>query len=85
MGYLTGKIDARTTFDSKTDLRSEFERFSPENLAANMPVVDLLRRFAEKKNATPAHLNENLGQVFGSQLDISCGQVVIQVFDFRAV
>ncbi len=56
MGYLTGKIDARTKFDSKTDLRSEFERFSPENLAANMPVVDLLRRFAEKKNATPAQI-----------------------------
>jgi aryl-alcohol dehydrogenase-like predicted oxidoreductase len=56
MGYLAGKIDARTKFDSKTDLRSEFERFSPENLAANMPVVDLLRRFAEKKNATPAQI-----------------------------
>ena len=56
MGYLTGKIDARTKFDSKTDLRSEFDRFSPENLAANMPVVDLLRRFAEKKNATPAQI-----------------------------
>ena len=56
MGYLTGKIDARTKFDPKTDLRSEFERFTPENLAANMPVVDLLRRFAEKKNATPAQI-----------------------------
>jgi aryl-alcohol dehydrogenase-like predicted oxidoreductase len=56
MGYLTGKIDARTKFDPKTDLRSEFERFSPENLAANMPVVDLLRRVAEKKNATPAQV-----------------------------
>ena len=56
MGYLTGKIDARTKFDPKTDLRSEFERFSPENLAANRPVVDLLKRFAEKKNATPAQI-----------------------------
>ena len=56
MGYLTGKIDARTKFDPKTDLRSEFERFSTENLAANMPVVDLLKRFAEKKNATPAQI-----------------------------
>jgi aryl-alcohol dehydrogenase-like predicted oxidoreductase len=56
MAYLTGKIDARTKFDPKTDLRSEFERFSPENLAANMPVVDLLRRFAEKNNATPAQI-----------------------------
>ena len=50
------KIDARTKFDPKTDLRSEFPRFTPENLAANMPVVDLLRRFAEKKNATPAQI-----------------------------
>jgi aryl-alcohol dehydrogenase-like predicted oxidoreductase len=56
MGYLTGKIDARTKFDPKTDLRSGFDRFSPENIAANMPIVDLLRRFAEKKNATPAQI-----------------------------
>ena len=56
MGYLTGKIDARTKFDPKTDLRSEFDRFSPENIAANMPIVDLLRRFAKKKNATPAQI-----------------------------
>jgi aryl-alcohol dehydrogenase-like predicted oxidoreductase len=57
MGYLTGKIDARTKFDSKTDLRSGFDRFSPENVSANMPIVDLIRRFAEKKNATPAQLS----------------------------
>jgi aryl-alcohol dehydrogenase-like predicted oxidoreductase len=56
MGYLTGKIDARTKFDPKTDLRSDFDRFSPENLAANMPIVDLLRQFAKKKNATPAQI-----------------------------
>ncbi len=56
LGYLTGKIDARTKFDPKTDLRSEFSRFTPENLAANRQVVDLLRRFAEKKNATPAQI-----------------------------
>ena len=56
MGYLTGKIDAHTKVDPKTDLRSGFDRFSPENLAANMPVVDLLRRFAEKKNATPSQI-----------------------------
>ena len=55
-GYLTGKLDARARFDPKTDLRSQFPRFTPEALAANMPVVDLLRRFAEKKNATPAQI-----------------------------
>ncbi|MHC5534531.1 aldo/keto reductase [Priestia megaterium] len=57
MGYLTGKVDARTNFDPKTDLRAEFSRFTPENLAANMPVVELLREFAEKKNATPAQIS----------------------------
>ncbi len=56
MGYLTGKIDVRTKFDPKTDLRSGFDRFSPENIAANMPIVDFLRRFAEKKNVTPAQI-----------------------------
>ncbi|HEY5871342.1 MAG TPA: aldo/keto reductase [Candidatus Tectomicrobia bacterium] len=56
MGYLTGKIDARTQFDPKTDLRSGFDRFSPENLAANTPIVDVLIRFAEKENATPAQV-----------------------------
>ena len=55
-GYLTGKIDARTKLDPETDLRSEFPRFTPEALAANMPVVNLLRRFAEEKNATPAQI-----------------------------
>ena len=56
MGYLTGKMDIRTTFDPKTDLRSRFDRFSTENLAANRPVVDLLKQFAQKKNVTPAQL-----------------------------
>jgi aryl-alcohol dehydrogenase-like predicted oxidoreductase len=56
MGYLTGKMDARTKFDPKTDLRADFDRFSPENLAANMPFVDLLSRVAERKKATPAQI-----------------------------
>jgi len=56
MGYLTGKIDERTKFDQKTDLRADFDRFSPENLAANMPFVDLLRSVAEQKKATPAQI-----------------------------
>ena len=57
MGYLTGKVDARTKLDPKMDLRSGFDRFSAENLAANKPIVDALRRFAEKKNATPAQIS----------------------------
>jgi aryl-alcohol dehydrogenase-like predicted oxidoreductase len=56
MGYLTGKMDANTKLDPKTDLRTTFDRFSPENMAANMPVVALLKRFAEKKNATPSQI-----------------------------
>lgn len=57
MGYLTGNLDARTHFDPATDLRADFSRFTPENLAANIPVIDLLRRFAEKKKATPAQIS----------------------------
>jgi aryl-alcohol dehydrogenase-like predicted oxidoreductase len=56
MGYLTGKIDANIKLDPKTDLRSEFPRFTAENLEANRSVVDLLKRFAEKKKATPAQV-----------------------------
>jgi aryl-alcohol dehydrogenase-like predicted oxidoreductase len=56
MGYLTGRIDANAKLDPKTDLRSGFDRFSPENIAANMPIVELLQRFAARKNATPAQL-----------------------------
>jgi len=56
MGYLTGKMDKSTNFDPNSDLRSQFDRFSPENLAANMSIVDLLKQFAETKNATPAQI-----------------------------
>jgi aryl-alcohol dehydrogenase-like predicted oxidoreductase len=41
-GYLTRKIDAGTKFDPKMDMRSAFPRFSPENIAANTPIVDLI-------------------------------------------
>lgn len=56
MGYLTGRMNANTRLDPKTDLRSGFDRFSPENISANMPVVDLLKRFAERKNAMPSQI-----------------------------
>jgi aryl-alcohol dehydrogenase-like predicted oxidoreductase len=56
MGYLTGTIDARTKLDPKTDLRAGFDRFSPENLAANLPFIELLKRLGAKKNATPAQI-----------------------------
>jgi aryl-alcohol dehydrogenase-like predicted oxidoreductase len=56
MGYLTGAIDADTKLDPATDLRTGFDRFSPENVVANRPIVDLLRRCAARKHATPAQL-----------------------------
>jgi aryl-alcohol dehydrogenase-like predicted oxidoreductase len=56
MGCLTGKIDVNTKLDPKTDLRAGFDRVSPENITANLPVVDLLTRFAATKNATPAQI-----------------------------
>src|SRR5579864_3210306 len=56
-GYLTKKIDVGTKFDPQMDMRSGFPRFSRENIEANAPIVDLVRRFAEKKNATPAQLS----------------------------
>jgi aryl-alcohol dehydrogenase-like predicted oxidoreductase len=54
-GFLTGKIDAKTTFDS-TDFRSSLPRFTPEALKANQALVDLLGTIASKKNATPAQI-----------------------------
>ncbi|KQQ75877.1 aldehyde oxidase [Xanthomonas sp. Leaf131] len=55
-GYLTGTIDASRTFDPRTDIRSGFARFSPANLAANKPIVDLLRTVGNEKNATPGQV-----------------------------
>jgi len=54
-GFLTGKIDENTTFD-KNDFRNIVPRFTPEARKANQALVDLLRRIAEQKNATPAQI-----------------------------
>jgi len=54
-GFLTGKINENTKFES-TDFRSTVPRFTPENRKANQAVVDLLGRIAEKKKATPAQI-----------------------------
>ena len=54
-GFLTGKIDETTTFDS-SDFRNTVPRFSPENRKANQAVVDLLTRIAAQKKATPAQI-----------------------------
>jgi aryl-alcohol dehydrogenase-like predicted oxidoreductase len=54
-GYLTGKIDEHTTFDS-SDLRSRNPRFTPEAIKANQAVIDLLARIGAQKQATPAQI-----------------------------
>lgn len=54
-GFLTGKIDETTTFDS-SDFRNVVPRFTPEARKANQALVDLLSKFAERKNATPAQI-----------------------------
>ena len=52
-GFLTGKIDENTTFDS-SDFRNIVPRFTPEARKANQALVDLLSKIAERKKATPA-------------------------------
>jgi aryl-alcohol dehydrogenase-like predicted oxidoreductase len=54
-GFLTGKIDETTTFDS-SDFRNTVPRFSPENRKANQALVDLLAKIAQRKKATPAQI-----------------------------
>jgi aryl-alcohol dehydrogenase-like predicted oxidoreductase len=54
-GFLTGKIDASTTFDS-TDFRNTLPRFTAEARTANQALVDLLGNIAARKRATPAQV-----------------------------
>ncbi len=54
-GFLTGKIDENTKFDS-ADFRNVVPRFTPENRKANLAFVDWLKGFAERKKATPAQI-----------------------------
>jgi aryl-alcohol dehydrogenase-like predicted oxidoreductase len=54
-GYLTGKLTDSTELES-TDFRKTVPRFAPEMLKANQGIVDLLGKFAEEKNATPAQI-----------------------------
>ncbi|MFP5212414.1 MAG: aldo/keto reductase [Acidobacteriota bacterium] len=54
-GFLTGKIDESTAFDS-SDFRNIVPRFTPEARKANQALVDLLRGIAERKKATPAQI-----------------------------
>ncbi len=54
-GFLTGKINESTSFDS-SDFRNQIPRFAPEARRANQALVDLLRQIAERKKATPAQI-----------------------------
>jgi aryl-alcohol dehydrogenase-like predicted oxidoreductase len=54
-GFLTGKIDAKTTFDP-TDFRNVVPRFTEENRKANLAFVDWLKAFAARKHVTPAQV-----------------------------
>src|SRR5437867_8856279 len=54
-GFLTGKMDEKTTFDS-SDFRSTLPRFTPEALKANQALIGLLGSIAKKKEATPAQI-----------------------------
>jgi len=54
-GFLTGKIDENTTFDS-SDFRNSVPRFTAEARKANLALVGLLRKIAERKKATPAQI-----------------------------
>ena len=58
-GFLPGKlnVDAQSTFDPKTDLRTGFPRFSPLVMKNNQPIIELLTKFGAKKGgATPAQI-----------------------------
>jgi aryl-alcohol dehydrogenase-like predicted oxidoreductase len=54
-GFLTGKMDEKTSFDS-SDFRSTLPRFTPEALKANQALIELLSNIAQQKNATPAQI-----------------------------
>jgi aryl-alcohol dehydrogenase-like predicted oxidoreductase len=54
-GFLTGKMDANTPFDS-SDFRNKLPRFTPGARQANQALVDLIGKVAERKQATPAQI-----------------------------
>lgn len=55
-GFLAGNITADTKFDAATDLRANFPRFTPDAIKANMPLVEMLREIAARKNANPVQI-----------------------------
>jgi aryl-alcohol dehydrogenase-like predicted oxidoreductase len=55
-GFLTGTVDASTSFDAGNDIRSTIPRFTPEAMQNNQAVVDLLARIAQRTGATPGQI-----------------------------
>jgi aryl-alcohol dehydrogenase-like predicted oxidoreductase len=55
-GFLAGNITADTKFDAATDLRANFPRFTPDAIKANMPLIEMLRDIAVRKNANPVQI-----------------------------
>lgn len=56
-GLLSGKITTETQFESYDDVRNWVPQLSKRNIAGNQPIVELLKSFAERKNATPAQIS----------------------------
>lgn len=56
-GLLSGKITTETKFESYDDVRNWVPQLSKQNIAGNQPIVDLLKDYAAKKNATPAQIS----------------------------
>jgi aryl-alcohol dehydrogenase-like predicted oxidoreductase len=56
-GFLTGKYDTTTKYDEKSDFRAGFPRYSKEFLPLNMPIIEWLKGYAAKKNATPSQIS----------------------------
>lgn len=55
-GLLSGKITPQTRFESYDDVRNWVPQLSKANIAGNQPIVDLLKQYAEMKDATPAQI-----------------------------
>ena len=56
-GLLSGKITPQTRFERNDDVRNWVPQLSRKNIEGNQPIVEMLRGFAEKKNATPAQIS----------------------------
>jgi aryl-alcohol dehydrogenase-like predicted oxidoreductase len=57
MAFLTGWMTPETRFDPKSDYRHKFPRFSRENIRANLPILDIVRKKAAEKGITPAQIS----------------------------